>query len=162
HRHLWAARRPSLLRRQHMRTHMIGAALLAFAFATPAYANLNVFACEPEYGALAKEIGGDKITLYVATTGQQDPHQIQARPSLIAKARDADITVCAGAELEIGWLPMVEQQATNPKIQAGQPGAFEAGAFLPLLEKPAALDRSQGDIHAAGNPHIQTSPLMML
>lgn len=145
-----------------MRFHVIGAALIAFACATPAYANLNVFACEPEYGALVHEIGGDKVTLYTATTGMQDPHQIQARPSLIAKARAADITVCAGAELEIGWLPMLEQQAANPKIATGQPGHFEAARFVRLLEAPAVYDRSMGDIHAAGNPHVQTSPPMML
>jgi len=148
--------------RKHMRKLIWGAALLTLVATSPAYANLNVFACEPEWGALAHEIGGDKISLYTATTGMQDPHQIQARPSLIAKARDADITVCAGAELEIGWLPMVEQQAANQKVQPGQPGAFDASAYVRLLEQPAALDRAQGDIHAAGNPHIQTSPLNIL
>jgi zinc/manganese transport system substrate-binding protein len=141
---------------------MLGAALLAALAATPAYANLSVFACEPEWGALAKEIGGDKVSIYTATTGAQDPHQIQARPSLIAKARSADITVCTGAELEIGWLPMIVQQADNAKIQPGQPGAFEATRFVRLLEQPTSLDRAQGDIHAAGNPHIQTDPRMML
>ena len=144
-----------------MRKLIWGAALLTF-LTTPAYANLSVFACEPEWGALATEIGGDKVSIYNATTGAQDPHQIQARPSLIAKARDADITVCAGAELEIGWLPMVEQQAANQKILPGQPGAFDASAYVRLLEQPAAYDRALGDIHAAGNPHIQTSPLNIL
>jgi zinc/manganese transport system substrate-binding protein len=145
-----------------MRKLMLGAALLSALAATPAYANLSVFACEPEWGALAKEIGGDKVSIYTATTGAQDPHQIQARPSLIAKARSADITVCTGAELEIGWLPMIVQQADNAKIQPGQPGAFEATRFVRLLEQPTSLDRAQGDIHAAGNPHIQTDPRMML
>src|SRR6185295_10103434 len=101
----------------------------ACVFATPAYADLSVFACEPEWGALAKEIGGDKVSVYTATTGAQDPHQIQARPSLIAKARGADIAVCTGAELEIGWLPMIEQQAANSKLLQGQPGSFEASSF---------------------------------
>jgi zinc/manganese transport system substrate-binding protein len=145
-----------------MRKLLIGAALLAGLAATPAYANLSVFACEPEWGALSTEIGGDKADVYTATTGQQDPHQIQARPSLIAHARAADITVCAGAELEIGWLPMIIQQSNNSKIAPGQPGSFEATRYVHLLEQPTSLDRAQGDIHAAGNPHIQTDPRMMI
>ncbi|HSC19651.1 MAG TPA: zinc ABC transporter substrate-binding protein, partial [Rhizomicrobium sp.] len=145
-----------------MRKILIGAVLLCGLAATPAYANLNVFACEPEWGALSNEVGGDKVSVYNATTGAQDPHQIQARPSLIAKARTADITVCEGAELEIGWLPMIVQQANNGKIQPGQPGSFEGTRYVHLLEQPTSLDRAQGDIHAAGNPHIQTDPRMML
>src|ERR1044071_4364152 len=94
-------------------------------FTAPAFAALNVFACEPEWGALAKEIAGDKANIYVATTALQDAHHIEARPSLIARARSADLVVCTGAELEIGWLPLVLTQAGNPKIQAGQPGYFE-------------------------------------
>ena len=100
-----------------MKKIIFGAAFAALCLSSPAYANLSVFACEPEWGALSTEIGGDKVSVYTATTGQQDPHQIQARPSLIAKARGADITVCDGAELEIGWLPMILQQANNAKIQ---------------------------------------------
>jgi zinc/manganese transport system substrate-binding protein len=145
-----------------MRKFLIDAALLAALAATPASANLSVFACEPEWGALSSEVGGDRVSVYTATTGAQDPHQIQARPSLIAKARTADVTVCDGAELEIGWLPMIVQQANNAKIQPGQPGAFEATRYVRLLEQPTSLDRAQGDIHAAGNPHIQTDPRMML
>ena len=145
-----------------MRKIMIGATLCALALATPARANLSVFACEPEWGALSSEVGGDKVSVYTATTGAQDPHQIQARPSLIAKARSADVTVCDGAELEIGWLPMILQQAGNSKIAVGQPGAFDATNYVRLLEQPSRLDRAEGDIHAAGNPHIQTDPRMML
>ena len=133
-------------------------ALTVVVAATPARANLNVFACEPEWGALSSEIGRDKVTVYTATTGAQDPHQIQARPSLIAKARQADITVCDGAELEIGWLPMILQQADNGKIAVGQPGSFDATNYVHMLEKPTRLDRAEGDIHAGGNPHIQTDP----
>ena len=145
-----------------MRKILLGLGLLAGLAATPAYANLSIFACEPEWGALSTEIGGDKVSIYTATTGGQDPHQIQARPSLIAKARGADLTVCEGAELEIGWLPMIVQQADNAKIAANQPGSFEATRYVHLLEQPTALDRAQGDIHAAGNPHIQTDPRMMI
>jgi len=134
----------------------------ACAFATPAYADLSVFACEPEWGALSKEVGGDKVSIYVATTGGQDPHQVQARPSLIARARAADIAVCTGAELEIGWMPQVVQQAANAKLNAGADGLFEAASFVHLAEVPVRFDRAQGDIHAQGNPHVQTDARNML
>jgi len=135
--------------------------LLAFLFAAwPVFAQaaLNVFACEPEWGALVTELGGDAVKVYSATTAFQDPHRIEARPSLIAQMRRADLTVCTGAELEIGWLPLLLRQSGNAAVQPGQPGYFEAAHQVPLLEKPAALDRAQGDVHAAGNPHIQTDP----
>ena len=131
-------------------------ALLAATF--PAAAALNVFACTPEWGALVTELGGDKVSVYTATTALQDPHRIEARPSLIARARSADLLVCTGAELEIGWLPLVQTQSGNPKIQLGQPGYFEAANQVPLLEKPARLDRSMGDVHPAGNPHVHLDP----
>src|SRR5882672_9903346 len=95
--------RPIAIKERTMRIWTIGAMVATLAASTPAYANLNVFACEPEWAALATEIGGDKVSVYAATTGLQDPHQIQARPGLIARARNADIAVCTGAELEIGW-----------------------------------------------------------
>ena len=120
--------------------------------------SLNVFATVPEWGALAEELGGDKVKVYVATNALQDPHHVEAKPSLIARARAADLVVATGAELEIGWLPLVTQQAGNPKIQPGKPGYFEAAAFVPMLEKPARLDRADGDVHPGGNPHIQTDP----
>ncbi len=138
------------------------AALLALGVSTPAAAALQVFACEPEWAALSTEIGGDKVSVYAATTGVQDPHQIQARPSLISKARTADLTVCTGAELEIGWLPMIVQQSANKKIAAGGRGVFQPTDYVKLAETPASLDRSQGDIHAGGNPHIQSDPRNML
>jgi len=141
-----------------MRKLLIGTVLLALGAGSPAYANLNVFACEPEWAALATEIGGNKVSVYAATTGVQDPHQIQARPGLIARARNADISVCTGAELEIGWLPAILAQTSNQKIRPGAPGSFEASNFVNLLEVPARLDRAEGDIHAQGNPHIQTDP----
>lgn len=124
----------------------------------PAVAALNVLACEPEWGALTQELAGDLAQVYTATTALQDPHFIQARPSLIAKARNADITVCTGAELEIGWLPVLLQQSGNGKIRPGQPGSFAAADFVVKLEVPTRLDRAEGDVHAAGNPHIQTDP----
>jgi zinc/manganese transport system substrate-binding protein len=126
--------------------------------ALPAHAALRVFACEPEWGALAQELGGTLVEVSVATNALQDPHQIQAKPSLIARARNADLVVCTGAELEIGWLPVLLQQSGNAKVQAGQPGNFAAADFVHKLDVPTALDRAQGDVHAAGNPHIQTDP----
>jgi zinc/manganese transport system substrate-binding protein len=133
-------------------------ALSAWLAAQPALAALNVFACEPEWGALAKELGGDKASVYVATNALQDPHHIEARPSLIARARSADLMVCSGAELEIGWLPLLQTQSGNPKIQTGQPGNFEAANYVVKLEVPRLVDRVQGDVHPGGNPHIHLSP----
>lgn len=126
--------------------------------AAPAHAALRVFACEPEWGALAQELGGRLVEVSVATSALQDPHQIQAKPSLIARARNADLVVCTGAELEIGWLPVLLQQSGNAKVQPGQPGNFAAADYVRKLDVPTQLDRSQGDVHAAGNPHIQTDP----
>jgi zinc/manganese transport system substrate-binding protein len=133
-------------------------AAVAWLAAQPALAALNVLACEPEWGALAAELGGDKVTLYVATNALQDPHRIEARPSLIARARNADLVVCTGAELEVGWLPLLQTQSANPKIQSGQPGYFEAASYVAKLEVPKVLDRAQGDIHPGGNPHIHLNP----
>ena len=126
--------------------------------AVPAQAALRVFACEPEWGALAQELGGKLVEVSVATSALQDPHQIQAKPSLIARARNADLVLCTGAELELGWLPVLLQQSGNAKVQAGQSGNFAAADFVRKLDVPRQLDRSQGDVHAAGNPHIQTDP----
>jgi zinc/manganese transport system substrate-binding protein len=133
-------------------------ALLFLFTSTATCAALNVFACTPEWGSLAKELGGVKATVYVATTALQDAHRIEARPSLIARARNADLMVCTGAELEIGWLPLVQSQSGNPKIQPGQPGYFEAASAVALIEKPARVDRSMGDVHASGNPHLHLDP----
>lgn len=121
-------------------------------------ADINVFACEPEWAALAQELGGDELTIYSATTSMQDPHHIQARPSLIAKARRADLLVCSGAELEVGWLPLLLRKSGNAEIQQNQPGNFAAADFVKKYDVPESLDRSMGDVHAEGNPHIHTSP----
>ena len=133
-------------------------ALLALLGAQSALAAINVLACEPEWGALAKELGGDKASVYVATNALQDPHHIEARPSLIARARNADLVVCTGAELEVGWLPLLQTQSGNPKIQTGQPGLFEAANYVVKLEVPRLVDRAQGDVHPGGNPHFHLSP----
>ena len=132
--------------------------LMALLAPLHAVAALNILACEPEWGALAKEIGGDKASVYVATTAMQDPHRVEARPSLMARARNADLIVCTGAQLEIGWLPLLQTQSGNAKIQNGQPGYFETTSVLSLLERPSSVDRAQGDVHPAGNPHVHLDP----
>ena len=142
------------------RLKIFGALLLLplALLALPASAAVRVFACEPEWAALTQELGGELVAVTSATTALQDPHQIQARPSLIARMRNADLLVCTGAELEIGWLPALLQQSGNARVQPGQPGNFAAADSVRKLEIPTVLDRSQGDVHAAGNPHIQTDP----
>jgi zinc/manganese transport system substrate-binding protein len=135
----------------------LAAALLAFALG-PAHAAVRILACEPEWGALAQELGGKLVDVAVATSALQDPHQIQAKPSLISRARNADLVVCTGAELEIGWLPVLIQESGNSRIQPGGPGYFEAASLLDLVEKPAHFDRALGDIHPYGNPHVQLDP----
>lgn len=132
--------------------------LLGITFAAPAIAALQIFACTPEWASLAAELGGDRASIYTATHALQDPHRIEARPSLIARARRADLMVCTGADLEAGWAPLVQQQSGNPKIQAGQPGYFEAASAAALIERPEKLDRAQGDVHPAGNPHVHLDP----
>jgi zinc/manganese transport system substrate-binding protein len=132
--------------------------LSSLIVAAPAHAALRVLACEPEWGALVQELGGPLVEVSVATSALQDPHQIQARPSLIARTRNADLLVCTGAELEVGWLPMLLQQSGNARLQPGQPAHFLAADAVPRLEVPAQLDCAQGDVHAAGNPHVQTDP----
>jgi zinc/manganese transport system substrate-binding protein len=145
--HAWHALRP-----------MLAGALMLAGLASPAHAALKVLACEPEWAALTQELAGDLADVSSATTAMQDPHQVQAKPSLLARARNADMIACTGAELEIGWLPVLLQQSGNPRIQPGQPGNFAAADVVRKLDVPTQLDRSQGDIHPQGNPHIQTDP----
>src|SRR3954470_17125124 len=114
-------------------------ATAAFA-AISAQAALSVFAPVREGAALAKEIGGDKLKVYTATNALQDPHRVEARPSLIARARAADLVLATGAELEVGWLPLVIQQSGNAKVRPGTPGYFEATQFVKMLGKPATFD----------------------
>jgi zinc/manganese transport system substrate-binding protein len=131
---------------------------LSLAGVAPASAAVRVFACEPVWAALAQEIGGDRVQVDAATTPMQDPHYIQARPSLISKVRQADLLVCSGADLEVGWLPVLLRQAANAKVQPGQPGNLEVGKLVPMLEVPTSVDRALGDIHPYGNPHTETDP----
>jgi zinc/manganese transport system substrate-binding protein len=135
--------------------------LLAALASTPAQARLNVFACEPEWGALVTELAGDKVDLDVATTALQDVHVIEARPSLIAKVRGADLVVCTGAELEIGWLPQLIRQSGNDRVASGA-GSFMAASQVKTLERPGSVDRANGDVHPEGNPHVQMDPRRVL
>ena len=137
---------------------ILGVTVLSF----PARADVNILSTVPEWAALAQEIGGAKVKVSSATSGKQDPHHIEARPSLVARARNADLILSTGAELETGWLPVVLRESGNARVQPGQPGNFEAARFVTMLEIPARLDRSEGDVHAAGNPHIQTDPRNIL
>lgn len=130
--------------------------------AAPAHAVLNVLACEPEWASLVQELAGDRARVSSATTARQDPHRIEARPALLAQARRADLLVCTGAELEAGWLPLLQRESGNAGIQPGKPGYFDAARFVTLLEKPASVDRSMGDVHASGNPHIHLDPRNLL
>jgi zinc/manganese transport system substrate-binding protein len=137
-------------------TRILTLVLFALACASRAEAAISVFATVPEWGALAQELGGEDVNVYTATNALQDPHRVEVRPSLIAKARGADLVVATGAELEVGWLPLVLQQSANAKVRPGAPGYFEAATAVPLLGKPTRLDRAEGDVHPQGDPHIQT------
>ncbi len=125
---------------------------------SPAYAAVNIFTCVPEWASLANELGGDKVSLYQASTALQNPHRIEARPSLVARMRSADLAICTGAELEVGWLPILLQTAGNKKVQPGQPGFIFASELVDRLEIPTRLDRAEGDVHPAGNPHVHLDP----
>ena len=133
----------------------LGAILpLSAAAQTP----VRVLACEPEWAALAEEIGGNDVVVHSATHGRQDAHHIRARPSLIAKVRRADILFCSGAELEVGWLPVLMQRGARRIVQPGQPGHIMAADHVEMLERPEVVDRSLGDIHPSGNPHVHLDP----
>jgi zinc/manganese transport system substrate-binding protein len=139
----------------------LAAALCALPVAH-AHAGLSVFACEPEWGSLVSELAGGRAKVFVASTGLQDPHHLQARPSLIAAARNSDLVVCSGAELEIGWLPPVLAQSGNERIQKGRPDHIEVADHVTLIERPAVVDRSLGDLHPMGNPHVVYDPRNVL
>jgi zinc/manganese transport system substrate-binding protein len=144
-----------------MKLLAISALLLGVLVSSPAQAKLKVFACEAEWGSLLTELAGDKVDVDVATTALQDVHVIEAKPSLIAKVRAADLVVCTGAQLEIGWLPQLVRQSGNARVASGA-GSFMAAAQVKTLEKPTALDRANGDVHPDGNPHIQMDPRRVL
>lgn len=134
--------------------------LLALCLLSPlaGQAKLNVVATTPDLGAIATEIGGDRVELTTLMRPSEDPHFVEAKPSFITKLARADALIEGGAELEVGWLTALMQRVSNPKIAAGKPGRVLANQGVQMLEVPTALDRSQGDIHAAGNPHFMIDP----
>lgn len=135
---------------------LIAATLCGLAI-MPAQAALNVFACEPEWADLARALVPD-ADIHIATSARQDPHYIEARPSLIAAMRRADIAVCTGASLEAGWLPALISRASNPDIRPGKPGLFFATEQVSLHQPHDHVDRSMGDVHPEGDPHIHLDP----
>lgn len=137
---------------------VLGFFLLTTLAAAPARAALSVFACEPEWGALAEELGGELVKVRNGTNALQDAHFISARPSLIAAVRRADLVICTGADLEVAWLPILLRQSGNRGIQPGRPGYLAAADFIPKLEVPTKIDRALGDIHPQGNPHVVGNP----
>ncbi len=141
-----------------MKTFIRTLLLALLVAALPAHAAIRVLATTPEWASLAKELGGDKIDVYAATTPFQDAHRVEAKPSLIARARQANLVIATGAQLEIGWLPVLLQESGNSRVQPGQPGYFEATQQLRLLEVPTSVDRSMGDVHPLGNPHVHLDP----
>jgi zinc/manganese transport system substrate-binding protein len=141
-----------------MRTCVKCLFILLASFHGGAMAAVNVFACEPEWAALAKELGGDEVNAFSATTARQDVHHIEARPSLIARMRSADLLICSGSDLEVGWLPLLVGQSGNARIQPGTPGYLEASRYVERLEVPRVIDRALGDVHPGGNPHVHLDP----
>lgn len=128
--------------------------------ALPARAALNVVATLPDFGALAREVGGDKVTVTVLAKPTEDPHFVDARPSFVVSLRNADVLIDGGAELEIGWLPPLLQNARNSKIEVGKPGRVVASQGIRLMNVPANVTRAAGDVHALGNPHFMTDPII--
>jgi len=122
------------------------------------HAEIRAFACEPEWVALLKELGGKHVSVYQATSPKQDPHYVEARPSLVARMRRADLVVCSGSDLEVGWLPLVISSAGNTSVQPGRLGYFMASEYVERLDIPDRVDRSMGDIHPQGNPHVHLDP----
>src|SRR6478672_24555 len=133
---------------------------LGICGALSAHAKLKVVATLPDLGSLAREVGGDKIEVSVLAKPTEDSHFVDARPSFVVLLRDADVLIDGGAELEIGWLPPLLQNARNPKIDVGKPGRVQASQGVRLMNAPAGADRSAGDVHALGNPHFVVDPII--
>ncbi|HEY7001838.1 MAG TPA: metal ABC transporter substrate-binding protein [Candidatus Udaeobacter sp.] len=125
-----------------------------------AQAKLNVVATLPDFGSLAREIGGDKVNVTVLAKPTEDPHFVDARPSFVVALRNADVLIDGGAELELGWLPPLLQNARNPKIEVGKPGRIQASEGIRLMNVPANATRAAGDVHALGNPHFTVDPII--
>jgi zinc/manganese transport system substrate-binding protein len=143
-----------------MKIKLLFCAFVFLAAALPAHAKLNVVATIPDFGAIAQEIGGDKVTVTTICRGTEDAHFVDARPSFIRVLNRADVLIEGGAELEIGWLPPLVNGARNNKILAAAPGHIVLAPYIHLLEVPTGpVDRSMGDIHPLGNPHFWSDPV---
>jgi zinc/manganese transport system substrate-binding protein len=142
-----------------MKVKSLLSVLLALAVLPAAQAKLNVVATTPDLGAIAHEIGGDRVDVTTLAKPTEDAHFVDAKPSFIVKLNRADALIEGGAELEVGWLPALLEGARNSKLDAGKPGRISCSHGMALLEVPSTLDRSKGDIHAAGNPHFMTDPM---
>src|SRR5947208_9337248 len=140
------------------RIFLLLAAILTCSFS--AHANLKVVATLPDFGSLAREIGGDKVDVTVLAKATEDPHFVDARPSFVVSLRSADVLIDGGAELEIGWLPPLLQNARNPKIEIGKPGRVQASQGIRLMNVPTNVTRAAGDVHALGNPHFTVDPII--
>ncbi|MBA3883793.1 MAG: zinc ABC transporter substrate-binding protein [Chthoniobacterales bacterium] len=139
--------------------HILTLALFAGATVT-AHAKLNVVTTLPDLGALAREIGGDKVDVTTMAKPTEDPHFVDARPSFVVQLRNADVLIDGGAELELGWLPPLLQNARNPKLDVGKPGRVQASQGVRLMNVPANVTRAAGDVHALGNPHFAIDPII--
>ena len=141
---------------------VVALSLMIFAAGAPtvrADSKIQIMTATTDLAALAQEIGGDKVTAESIARGYQDPHFVEAKPSFLLKLRHADLLIVVGLELEIGWLPPLITQSTNPKIQVGAPGYFDASRFARILEMPTgAVTRAEGDVHPQGNPHYWLDP----
>ena len=141
-----------------VRTPWIAIALLALGASGAAATELRVVSTTPEYAAIAATIGGDRVSVTALARPSEDPHFVDAKPSHVVTLNRADVLIEGGADLEIGWLPPLVDGARNPKILPGAAGRVRASDGVALLDVPVRLDRSQGDIHAAGNPHFMMDP----
>src|ERR1700750_146106 len=134
--------------------------LLVFLSAFSAQAKLNVVATLPDFGSIAREIGGDNVNVTVLAKPAEDPHCVDARPSFVVALRSADVLIDGGAELELGWLPPLLQNARNPKIEVGKPGRVQASQGIRLMNVPTSANRAAGDVHAMGTPHFVVDPII--
>ena len=137
---------------------IIGCWLLAVAPAWAGSKKIKVFTTSSAYAPIVEYIGGDKVDVSYIIKGYQDPHIVRPKPSLALELAKADLLIATGLDLE-AWLPALQDLAGNQKIMSGQVGYVSVAAGLKIMETPTSLDRSEGDVHIFGNPHIHTSPL---
>ena len=142
-----------------MRLIQLATVALSLAFTSAAHAKVEVVTTVPDLAALARVVGGDKVSITSLSLPTQDPHFVDAKPSLVLKLNKADLLIAIGLDLEVGWLPVLQNGARNPKVATGGKGYLECAQHVKLLEVPTkAIDRSMGDIHPGGNPHYLFDP----